>query len=130
MATPTQRTSTGTPVHYSGAESVQANPPGTGLVICRGLCHVSQAKSHLDFHPLSKTWSVEHLLLQITPGTHWCYSWVGCFPSTHAHVLNTRITLPHVINQDAIECPIGETIPRYSDQLRNTKQLMVRTCVA
>ena len=41
MITPTQSTSTGTPVHYSGAMS---HPPGAGLVIHRRLCYVSQVK--------------------------------------------------------------------------------------
>jgi len=53
--TPTQWTGTGMPGHY---EPVLANPPGEWTAV----------------------W---HLLAQFTPGTHWCYSWMGCFPSWH-----------------------------------------------
>jgi len=47
---------------------VQEYPPGS-------------PKFHNNFTRLNETRTVGHLLPQFMPGTHWCYSWLGCFPS-------------------------------------------------
>jgi len=75
---PNQWTSTGIPVHHSGAIRVSAR-----LVTCRRLYYASQMKVWAPMVPLGLYVRHVQLLSQFMPGIHWCYSCVGrgCFPS-------------------------------------------------
>jgi len=67
------------PVHHSGAWALCRKSS------CKHVGGLSRSygerSQNLKFHNNPNT--VGHLLPQLTPGTHWCYSWVGCFPSWH-----------------------------------------------
>ena len=56
------------------------------------------AQFHNNLTPLDKTRTVEHLLPHLLPGTHWCYSWVGCFPSWHQIPWNNTKCLEWELN--------------------------------
>ena len=85
IAIAAQWTSTGMPVHHSGTWALcswgRARNPQED---CPSLMERGRGtwSSTMTPTPLSKTRTVGHLLPQFTPGTYWCYSWVG-FPSWH-----------------------------------------------
>ena len=81
----TQWTSTGMPGTTQALEPCVANPPGAGLVTHRGAVQVSQieiTEPNVPQRPHTAKQNKD-IRAYASPGTHWCYSWVGCFSNWH-----------------------------------------------
>ena len=63
-----------------------------GLII-RG--HRTQSSTMIST-PLGETTTVRNSLPRFTPGTHWCYSWVGYFPNCHHATLYSWCSMSKV----------------------------------